>query len=382
MRKSVLIVKGIIFLILFYQVFDARAQGFGRSPLRKCWQIESADEHTSPTFIASDNVNGFYAAFSDGSIEFINKYTGQTNWRSNLGGEILNSFAFDETKIYLISRNLPVKNESDRSDNAQTDLNILALGKETGITKWQSSVSLPRTESEHVYLLDDDRQLFLITGSGKIFFLNKETGKITFDKDLNANPISVPDLAGQKIYIGTSDKKITAISTITGEIETEYAFKNLPVEIYIRDETEFFVGDEMGNIVAVNPKTDEIRWQWQTGARVASMTLIDKGLLVSSFDNYVYLFSEKNGKRLWRKRLSGRSVGQPLIKNEIAVFSTLNGNDAVFIELKKGKAINRIFIPEENYFLSNPVELENLLLFQTYRGLVVYGAENDCKQKD
>lgn len=387
MRKSDLISKGLFFLILLFQIFNVQAQEFGFSPFHKCWQIENNREESAPVFTASDNVNGFYTAFSDGSIEFINKNQGQIYWRSDVGGKILPVINLDAEKLYILSEDLPAKlnngpeDSNSKKSETESEISIIALSKETGVTKWHNTAKLSTLDSEKVYLLGSDSKLFLITNSGKIFFFDKETGKIELQYELHTKPASIPSLVKQYIFIGTSDKKVLGISIKTGKQEIQYESRNLPLEIFGDAETELFIADELGNVTAVDLKSGESRWQFQSGAQIANITLIERGLLITSLDNYVYLVSKKNGNRIWRKRLSGRSIGQPFIKNKIAVFSTLNGNDTVFIELNKGKAVNRILIPEENYFLNNPVGLENLLLFQTYQGLIAYGTESDCGKK-
>lgn len=379
MRKSAFIIKGLIFLILFYQTFETCAQSFGVSPLRKCWQIEKENEVAEIVFIASDNDTHFFSVFSDGSIESVDRISGKTDWHTDLGGEILPAYTFDNDKVYLLSKDLPLKDEQNQPESSKRNLNVIALSKETGITKWQQSLPLPDTEK--AYLLNVGGRLLLVTNSGQLFFLNTETGKVELKESLNTNLLSVPFAIKQNIFLGTSDNRIIGISIATGKTEFQYNFEHTPLEIFGVNQKELFVGDELGNILAINPERNETRWRVQVGAQIASITKVEKGLLVSSFDNYVYLFSDKNGKTLWRKRLSGRSFGQPIVKDNVAVFSTLNGSDTVFIELNKGKAVNRIIIPEENFFLNNPIAIDNLLLFQTYKGLIAFGTENECKQK-
>jgi hypothetical protein len=58
-------------------------------------------------------------------------------------------------------------------------------------------------------------------------------------------------------------------------------------------------------------KTPE--WKLRNGAEISSVTPTAEGLLISSFDNFIYLISENGGKPLWKKRLSGRITAAPLI---------------------------------------------------------------------
>jgi outer membrane protein assembly factor BamB len=373
MRKLVFLKQLFTALIFLLLVQAVKTQEFGRSPLRECWRVENdnLDSHR----IASDNVNRIFFSYSGGIIEAVDKTLGKSIWRSEFGGEIISPIMTDQKKVYLVFKNTPPETNGD-SEKKITIYSIRSLSIETGLTTWQKL--LPLNEDEKVFFIEAADKLYVLTQGGLIQVLNKQNGEI-FQEKKNALEIStIPSLVGDNIYVGTTDKKIVVLSKNGTKIQDEVGVKDIPTAILTPDAHELYVGDKSGNIVAINMTDKGIRWKTWTGAEIVSLSKVPNGILVSSFDNFVYLLSAKNGKRIWKKRLSGRSIGQPLIKNDIAVFSTLGGTDTVFIELKKGQSINRISIQNENYFVNNPSGIDDLVILPTNRGLFAYGSEKNC----
>lgn len=379
MRKLAFIGKGLIFLILFYPQQFISAQGFGRTPLMECWRLEN--ENITDFSVASDNAAGFFLGLSGGSVEAIDKNVGKPLWHSEIGGEIISPIVSDEKKLYVVSKNLngestAVADDKNADDKKNVKVHIRALSASTGITNWQKSFTVP--DQEKIYLLTDSEKLFVLTETGHIYILNKQDGETLLSKKLDLRLSAVPFLLDGKLFLGTTEKKVVILTAENARTELEMELKNVPTAILSLSNT-LFLGDGFGNVSALDVHRKGVHWKTWTGAQITNITKVSRGLLVSSFDNYVYLLSEKNGKRIWKKRLSGRSVGNPLIKDDVAVFSTLGGTDAVFIELIKGKSVNQISIQAENYFVHNPSGLDNLVVFQTFRGIFAFGSEPACK---
>lgn len=378
MRKSAAIV--IIFFTFFSQNFTVPAQEFGSASLRKCWQTKR--ENHSGVFVASDNTQHFYVAFSEGILEAVVKNSGQTLWKSDIGGEILPEFIIDPERLYILSKELSptaAYPSGKSTESPFTELKIHGLSPNTGITIWRQTLSVP--PSERAFLAENTSRLLILTNTGKIFLVNKQNGNVELERNLNVAPVTRPLFLEDNLFFGTTDKRLIEISAQSGNLKKEFKLSQLPSLIFGINEGNIVIGDVLGGIKSLDLNEGTIHWQILTGAQIASITKVKNGLLVSSFDNFIYLLSERNGKLLWRTRISGRSIGAPLVKNSFAVFSTLNGSDAVFIDLQKGKTVNRIVIAENNYFLGNPVILGNLLLFPTYQGLSAFGSEFDCEKK-
>ena len=118
-------------------------------------------------------------------------------------------------------------------------------------------------------------------------------------------------------------------------------------------------------------------WNGRTGAEIKEITETSNGFIISSNDNYVYLFSKQNGRRIWKRKLAGRlaSAFSPL--SGIGVYATLNGEIASFIDGTDGKIVNQITLEDDTFFISRPLLLKNLVAFPTNLGIFAYDT-NGC----
>jgi outer membrane protein assembly factor BamB len=376
MRKLTFTIKSLIFLTLCFQIQISTAQDFGRKPFRECWRLEH--ENMSNLEIASDNAGGLYLPLSDGSVEAIDETLGKPFWRTEIGGEIVSPLTLDEKKLYLASKSSSDDTEKNSQEDASENVTVRALSLLTGVTIWRQTIS----GGEKVFQICGHEKLYLLTDSGTFYALDKESGRVLFKRELGVKVDTPPSLNGSSLYFGSARKKIVEISIEDGRVLNEIDIDDTPTTVAGLSSSVIFLGDSLGNIRALQTQNKRILWTTRVGAGIIDITKIPRGLLVSSFDNYIYLLSEKNGEKIWKKRLAGRSAGKPLIRDEVAVFAILGAANAAFIELRKGKQINQIPIQDENYFINNPVRTNRLTVFQTFKGLYAFGEETVCQNQE
>lgn len=375
-----------IFLLCGFQFQAYSGQDFGRLPLRECWSF--GGETLSLFGIASDNAQQIFIPHPDGLIKSIEKHSGKSLWFSEIGGEISSPVLTEDDTIYVVSRSFSLPTEKQAQKGSSGAFSIHALSVSTGISLWQKS--LEHAAGEKVHLLTSSEKIVAITDDGKFTAFKKRNGELLTERKHNIKVGTVPSLLEGKIYLGT-DKGILIFGESTFDQIGEIKTKNTPTVILPAEKDSIYAGDDLGNVLSLSLEDRDTRWKTWTGAEITSITSLPEGILVSSLDNYVYLLSRKNGKRLWKKRLSGRSIGAPLVRQGVGVFSTQGGNEAVFIELQKGRLINQVNLPDENFFISNPVALPaaaatattgSLVIFQTHKGIFAFGSERDCPPKN
>ena len=377
MRKSGFIFKGLIFLTIFLQTLLIFSQEFGYLPFRECWK--KGFENINNTIVASDNVNEFILLNSEGLIELADIHSGKPYWQGEISSNTYQNFILDNNRVFFISRLSKLQASDENGVNKFSEgFTLHSLSRLTGLTNWQKL--FPETAGKDTFLNYFNRHITILTNTGMIYFLSKETGEVFFEEDAHYKPVSIPFNFQDKILFGTQDNELIILSTQNGNIVGEWQLKILPNIIYGTDLDSLFVSDKTGNILSINEE-GKAKWEVKVGAEVTNILKVGKGLLISSLDNYVYLLSEKSGNRIWSKRLTGRSSGKPLVKDNVASYSILNGNDAIFIDLKKGKTINRITLDNENFFTGNPIDGGDLIIFPTFQGLIAYGNEKECSKK-
>ncbi len=264
--------------------------------------------------------------------------------------------------------------------NKVLEITVTALSALTGITLWQKSFSVQKPPTK-ISLLNDTENLGVLTENGFYYLIGKQNGNLIVEKKLGYNIATIPLRRGEKIYFGTFDKKIVILSAHKGNLVSEAIVKSIPTIIMPSDNDLVYFGDNIGLIQAIGEKTKKIHWSTVTGAGITDITIVSEGLLVSSNDNYIYLLSAKNGNRIWKRRLAGRSFGKPLIRDRIGVFSSYGSNEAAFLDLRKGKIVNQVFIADGNYFVGSPTAgVEGIsVIFPTLKGLYAFGYGGNCQ---
>lgn len=361
-------VSRIFFLILILMNNSTLySQDFGTLPFKQCWAFPIND--MSKTGIASDNGESLFVALADGTIEAITKSDGKIAWKAEIGGDITSQLFFEGTKLIVVT------NSSEPGKNTMI---LRAISQETGIPSWQIEFE-NQTPVEWTYLLSDQSKIFLVTQTGVIHSIDKQTGRLLGQHKAVSQFSSYPKLSSSKIYVGSFEKSVFVYSILTGEITETINVPAAPSVIEVRDDDALVIGDKMGNIILYDQKSQRKLWKARAGAEILSIEKAEKGYLVSSGDNFVYLIADKNGKRLWKKRLAGKNSGTISRAAGIAVFATLNDEVASFLETNKGKLINQIFLEEDEYFINKPLISGNSVIFPTSKGLRSYSPK-DCAQ--
>ena len=75
--------------------------------------------------------------------------------------------------------------------------------------------------------------------------------------------------------------------------------------------------------------------------------MYDSEFLATSNDNFVYKLS-RGGNVEWKRRLSSRIDGRPLVLGDVAVFATVGDGNVYVIDLTNGKILNRFENGEDN----------------------------------
>lgn len=361
-------------------------------PLTPCPLVEKAGNDTIID-VASDNVSDIIISFQNGKIIKLNLIKKFVIWSSELGGESVSNVIYDKESIYLVTRLLQT-NESKEKElekvgkefggnqykDRELSQNYLlwSLDSETGVTKWQ----FPFTAKSPVLLSSYQNILVLNESSGTLTSVQKPDPQTFWKRNLGQNFSSSPSFNGDNIYIGTNDNSIVKLSAKSGEIISKLPPSQSSSTILIADGDKLFRGEKKGILSLSDTSKDRVVWSVRFGGEISSLTRVSDGLLVSSFDNFVYLVSQRNGRTIWKRRLSGRIIFRPLIIENQALMLSAAGGELVVLNLSDGKILNQISLAERGFVLSMPVILEKRLVLSTTRGIFSYSnGKTDCSEE-
>ncbi len=152
-----------------------------------------------------------------------------------------------------------------------------------------------------------------------------------------------------------------------------FSVDNFITAIAAAENDRIYLGDSSGSVFSINLPNNTKLWQRRIGgARISDIEITAHGLLVSSYDNFVYMLSAESGKRLWKRRLNGRISSKPAVSGRYAVVISLFDSSAAIIELKQGKIVNRIYLERENFFTGGVLFTGNRVVFTTSNGLKTF----------
>lgn len=303
-----------------------------------------------------------YLPLAEGVIVSLSASNGQLNWRSEMGGEISASPVADSQHVYVASETGKPEAGTRRATGA-----LRAVGREGGLTQWMRTLAMPLRGS----LIVGNGKLFGGSADGRIYAFDAKTGAARWTHDYGSSFNAQPVLSGSRLYIGAEDGNLLALDESTGKLLWFYRTKG-PVRGPVANGSDVvYFGSGDGHVYAVNATNGRLLWRSRLGAGVQAVVRVEDDLLVASLDNFVYKFSA-NGRRIWKRQLSGRISSQPLTSGADALFTPLSSAAGVVLELRDGKPVNSLPVGEEISNSASPIAVGDAVLLTIESGLVAF----------
>ena len=340
----------------------------GAAPFKKCWEYKF--ENTVKQAIASTN-GTIYLSEPGGKVRAISAKTGQVMWVTELGGDIAASLAIPRVGLVVVTS----KPASSAETNPASTLRLLNF--DTGLVRFSS----PMATSGTVFLGSSGPRLFVVDGVGNVTALEVGSGSTAWSKKLGGGVKVRPAFSDNTIAIGTTEKKIEVLSSATGRNTGSIKSEHPVTALTFRENGSIVAGDERGNVVNYRDASDAVLWRFKSGARIGTIVETPEGMLVGSYDNFLYLLSNYSGDVRWKRRMGGRLAEDPYVSDR-TLFLTISAEDtAMSIELETGKIIEQIALGENLYAMSSPVLTDgSMLVFSVPEAIVAY-SNSPCISK-
>jgi outer membrane protein assembly factor BamB len=375
MTASVLIFHYIRRLVIFMLAFLSSASLFPSTgqekldigkPLHLKWVYEiNSGTNITP---ATDGET-IYVSLKSGNILSLSFKNGEFLWERENGGRISAAPIADNTGVYIASEIIRTQPQSSPRQMAGV---IRALSQSNGVTLWTRATPSPLQGA----LVLNNTTLYGNSSDGGLYAIAKETGEILWTKYQTIPFKSSPVLSGDHIFISDQQGNIITLEQKTGKVSRRYQTRKVPLSAIAVSDQTIFSGSADGFVYAINETTGRLKWRVHTNAAVQSVQIAGKCLLAASLDNYVYCLSPQRGVKLWKRRLAGRIVAQPLVLKDSVILSPIIGEECVVLSLQDGKVINSIFVGEDNITEASPVSSGNLILLTTRKGLFAFSSQS------
>ena len=189
----------------------------------------------------------------------------------------------------------------------------------------------PRPPFKEIWQFDGDvllefppviggKRLYLLNDSGKLFAIDKQTGKRLWKRKLGALAAASPAYADGTVYVvllqrsqkgqGARAGRVVALDGKTGKIRwsRDLASRSESSPLII-DDTLYF-GSENGSVYAMAARDGGVRWRFRAaGAVKGGLALSDGRLYFGDYGGRVYAIRRDSGRQVWRASTRGGRFG-------------------------------------------------------------------------
>jgi outer membrane protein assembly factor BamB len=354
----------IALILLLHSVFVlASDDKSSPSPQWKlCWQL--ADTELTSVQLTAQN-GRLFTVVPGGKLLALNSTTGETIWRTELGGEIVGNIPVNKNLVYVASQIAANKDKPAL-------IIIRALSVETGLTVWQGELS---ETSQFTLVLQGD---YLLAASGdskgntKVIALSADKGELRWTQILRAELASSLTAADDKVIFATGDKMLHVLKIANGQENHRFTLPYQARGKIVYSKGVLLFGDMSGNVSALDETDGHIMWTLRLGGAAQNILTTENGVLISSLDDFVYFQNILSGRRVWRKRLASRPLGAVLLSDGAVLLAASGENSSAILNLKKGNVLSQVQLGGENVAVASPIASNSFIFIPTVQGLLTF----------
>jgi outer membrane protein assembly factor BamB len=325
-------------------------------PFKRAWLY--ADDLT--TLAPTLDETRVYLPLAGGRVICLERETGSRLWLSESGGIISAPVAIGETSVFIAARKLA-------EDGTEAGASIRAVDKITGLTLWAKDYSRAFTSS----LTFAGKRIYVGSSDGALYAISTENGEVIWKaatQDAVRAGVLITDIA---VYFGSDDGALRGVELEKGQEIWKFQTKGKIRCTPVADAYHFYFGSSEGFFYAVDKASAKVKWQSRTGAAIeASAVLLDDKILVASFDNFVYALGRDTGNKIWKRRMENRLTSAPVVEGDTAMIAPFRGDHVVMFLNADGRRVNFYRLDKEFEIVAEAVFQNHLLLLATNKGLI------------
>ncbi len=292
--------------------------------------------------IRSDGKNIYFVA-DGGVVTAIGGESGTPEWRAELGGKVISNLLIRNGEILVVTA---------PSGGPET-ATLRSISNATGTVNWTAAIHY----SKMYFLGDLARGIGAVGSDGSAHLLRWNDGSIIWSRPVTGTISSAPQFGTEHILLPLRSGNALAISADDGSVVKGYT-SAFPAESLVEIPDRAVVeGDDRGNLIAFAAKSGNRLWKFKAGARLSFIAAAGSRIVAISADNFVYMLSLERGNVIWKRRLSGRVVGDPALSVKYLIAAATGESSAFVIDLKNGRFVNQITLPEGSSFVASPVNV-------------------------
>ncbi len=205
--------------------------------------------------------------------------------------------------------------------------------------------------------------VFCASSNKKLFIIDKHTGEMLSELNLNSSVESTPAIYDNKLYLGDDEGNLYLIDVITGQIRiTKNLDNSLIRSSPLITDDGVFIGTYNGNLFALSRDELEIKWSRKDQGWIYSSCACIKGkkYIIAVWDKgKIGVYKSRDGTAVWEDTVNDTIRSTPVVYDNRIYLSSFQGflyifDTAGFNLLKKLDIKGKLF--------STPVLKENLII--------------------
>jgi len=298
----------------------------------KCWEYHV--EANLDVVPAIDPANVYFIDGED-ELQGVDLKVGSKIWSSEIGGEVISNLLAGDGAVFVATQSKgDVRNGLGKAI-------LRSVSSATGITQWRVEIG----QTQKIWLGLVSGNVVAVSSDGRVSAFTTAKGDAVWSTDLKAAVSAPPHFDTTEFILGTAGNEIVKISGQGGETRVAWKSEFVPTAVS-RDGKGLTLGDERGNLISISEHRKQA-WKLRNGARVSAVVVLaDSEYLAASHDNFIYKVTSW-GDVKWKRRLSGRVAGAPLVIGNIVVAAVIGSGTVYLLDIKNGKILNRIETSDE-----------------------------------
>ena len=307
-------------------------------PFKRRWSWDANVLLEFPPIIVGQRL---FTVRNDGEVVKLDANTGRVHWRRDMGYLSASSPAYGDKKIVVTIL--------ERTKGGPGK--VAAIWARSGKVSW--SKDLPsRSESSPIVV---DHRVYFGTEDGTVYAMSVDDGSIKWKFRAGGAVKGGPALADGKLYFGTYGGNVYAISQQTGKqvwhAGTSGANFGLSAgNFYATPAVAFgrvYIGNTDGNMYSFSAETGKLAWRRGTGSYVYASPAVAQvpggqpTVYFGSYDGTFYALDARSGATRWTHKDGGKISGGATIIGGIVYYSNWGERDTKALGARTGRVVWR-----------------------------------------
>lgn len=312
-----------------------------------------------------------YLASRDGEIKAVARQTGKTRWNTNVSK---NSFFHSNSALLSGGVSVDIQYVYVGSEKAV----VYALDRNIGKVIWQKDVAGEVLTKP----ISSGNRVLIHTSNGYLQALNKKTGALIWETNLDVPPLSLrgqstPAVVDGMVIIGDDNGHVNAISLKDGLLiwqqrisqpggSTEIArLDDVDVTPVIINNVIYAVGYN-GNMVGLDLHTGQLLWHRNMGS-THNFLVTSQCIYIVDQNDVLKALDRNDGSLMWQnEKLKNRRLTDPVLYDRYMAVGDSEGY-LYLVDPSEGKFVYKTFISGSG-LLSAPIVIDNKLIIQARNG--------------